>query len=76
MFKLTVQMGGEHSNKLLVQLNEDCPTYGYLSNEDPAYNSTLSMLLAAKMSKEKIRVVVDDSPQISDAAKIQWVNFK
>jgi hypothetical protein len=67
--------GGGHNNKLLVQLGGSCPSYGYVSNDEPAYDSILSMLLSAKMAKQKIRVVVNDGPLISDAAKIEWVNF-
>lgn len=68
--------GGDHNNKLLVQLGQnDCPAYGYVSNDEPAYDGILSMLLAAKMSDKTIRVVVNDGPQLSGAAKIEWVNF-
>lgn len=68
--------GGGHNNKLLVQLAVNgCPSFGYVENDAPAYTGILSMLLAAKMSDQSIRVVVNDGPQISGASKIEWVNF-
>jgi len=67
--------GSGHNNKLILKIGGNCPVFGYVSNDEPAYDSILSMLLAAKMSNSKIRVVVNDGPLIANAAKIEWVNF-
>jgi hypothetical protein len=65
-----------HANKLVIALGGGCPGYGYVSNEEKAYPSIMSMLLASKMSKEKIRIVVNDAEILSGAARIEFVNFK
>ena len=68
--------GSSHNNKLLLKLGGNCPSYGYISNTDPAFSGILSILMAVKMSNQKIRVVVHDGPVVDGAARIEFVNVK
>lgn len=79
-FYVQSDRGGHfHENKLLVLLKGTCTGYGYISNTEGAYPSIMSMVLASKMSKEKIRVVVDgevnsEGGTIGDS-RIMYVNY-
>jgi len=70
-----------NSNNLFIEFGYDSVCthkYAYLENTAAAYDSTLSMLIAAKLSGVKIRVVVSDidSDPGNDATyRIEFVNL-
>lgn len=71
--------GHAHENKLLVLLKGTCSGYGYISNNEPAYPSIMSMVLAANMAQKQIRIVVDgqyasEGGTVGDS-RIMYVNF-
>ena len=70
-----------HGNKLLIIMGDDkkaeCSdtTFAYLDIDDPAFNGTLSMALAAYMASKKIRIVINDGPLVSNARRIEFINL-
>ncbi|TQV76458.1 hypothetical protein FLL45_00385 [Aliikangiella marina] len=70
-----------HANKMLVIMGPEklaaCDdfTFAYLENTDDAYESTLSMVLAAYMAGKKIRIQIENNPAQNASKRIAWVNF-
>lgn len=73
--------GSPHNNILLLGGFESgaCQdVYGYLENEDEAYDSIFAMALTAYTTKTKIRIVLDPNPNLARAGakRIQWLHFQ
>ena len=71
--------GHANNNRLQVDIPSSCvdgKEFGFVRNDDLSYQGILSMLLASKMSKTPIRLMVDDSSTTSNAVRIIWVNFQ
>ncbi len=69
--------GSAHANKLLLSF-EGCDgvSLAYLENTDEAYDGVLSLALAAYISKQAVRILMDDSADASGAKRIQYINLQ
>lgn len=64
LFVIGSRTDSSNQEKLQVSLPTDCvagKSFGFIDNNEPAYQGMLSMLLAAKLSGTPVRLRLDDA---------------